>query len=384
MSTSVKNESEQGLSMMVASVRDFCKKEIVPHVRAWDEAQALPRSLFRALGELGLMGMLVPQAYGGTGLNYMAYTLAIAELAKVDPSVALSVAAHNSLCVGHILAFGTEAQKKKYLPALCNGKHLGAWALTEPGTGSDAGNMRTLAQLKDKTWHITGTKNFITNGHSADVLVIMARTGTLKNSHSMSAFIVERSSPGLQRGRKEDKLGMRASETAEVILEDCKVGNTQLLGQEGEGFIEALQVLDAGRISIAALGIGLSEGAYQAARQYAKERKQFGKTISEFQGISFKLVGMYVEIQASKALLESLVRDKDAGRSTTQLSAMTKYYSSEQAVRIAEDSVQILGGYGYIKDFPVEKFYRDAKLCTIGEGTSEIQKLIIARELLKK
>ena len=376
-------DQQETLSMMIASVRDFSKREIAPYVRKWDEEQQLPDELFRSLGELGLMGMLVPSRYGGSGMDYRFYTAAIKEIAKVDPSVALSVAAHNSLCVGHINAFGTEEQKQKYLPRLCSGDCLGAWALTEPGSGSDASALKTLATRRATSWHLQGAKQFITHGNSADVVVVLAKTDSSQEGSGPTAFIVERGTKGLKKGRKEDKLGTRASETTELILEDCVISEEQILGKEGEGFKNALHILDGGRLSIAALALGISEGAYQVALNYAKERKQFGKPIAEFQGIAFKLTNMYMEIQASEVLLESAVALKEAGQSTVQHSSMAKYYASEKAVRIAEESVQILGGYGYIKEFPVEKFYRDSKICTIGEGTSEIQKIIISRELLK-
>ena len=368
--------------MIRTSIRDFCAEEIAPYLRKWDEEQAIPRSLFKKAGALGLMGMLVPTKYGGSGMDYRYYTSAIAEIAAVDSSVALSIAAHNSLCVGHILSFGTEQQKSSYLPRLCSGAAIGAWALTEPESGSDASSLSTVATQRTEKWIINGAKQFITHGNSSDVLVVIAKTANTKEV-TPTAFIVERNTKGLKKGRKEDKLGMRASETTEVILDNCIVDQQQILGQKGSGFKDALHILDGGRLSIAALALGISKGAYETARTYAKERKQFGRPIAEFQGISFKLAEMYTEIEASQALLESAVELKEAGLSTPQHSSMAKYYASEKAVRIAEESVQILGGYGYIKDFPVEKLYRDAKLCTIGEGTSEIQKLIIARNILK-
>ena len=380
----LESSRKEELKLLQASVRSFCKKEVAPYVRKWDEVQELPRRLFEAMGELGLMGMLVPTEYEGSGMDYLAYTLSLVELAKVDPSVALSVAAHNSLCVGHILTFGTESQKRRYLPDLCSGKKLGAWALTEPNSGSDAANMKTMIVRNQAGWSVTGTKNFITHGNSADVLVLLARSADSSSTRNTRALILERDTEGLLKGRKEDKLGMRASETAEVILQDCQVTEEQFVSKVGEGIPQAMQVLDGGRISIAALSVGIAEGAYQLALQYAKERHQFGKPISSFQGISFKLADMYTELQASKALLQSVVTQKDKGHSSTKSSSIAKYYTSEQAVRIAEECVQVLGGYGYIKEFPAEKFYRDAKLCTIGEGTSEIQKLIIVRELLKE
>ena len=374
-------DQHEELSMMLASVRDFCTQEITNYAQGWDEEQVLPRSLFRRAGELGLMGMFVPTKYGGSGMDYRFYTSAVAEIAAVDPSVALSIAAHNSLCVGHILAFGTEAQKQKYLPRLCSGEDLGAWALTEPGSGSDASGLKTLASRKGRQWSLSGTKQFITHGNSSDVLVIIAQIAK-SEVFTPTAFIVERDTEGLKPGRKENKLGMRASETSEVILDNCVIEEEQMLGQEGCGFKDALYILDGGRLSIAALALGISKGAYETARTYAEERKQFGRPIAAFQGISFKLARMYMEIEASQALLESAVELKETSRATPQHSSMAKYYTSEQSVRISEESVQILGGYGYIKEFPAERFYRDAKLCTIGEGTSEIQKLVIARDLL--
>ena len=380
----IESNQKEDLALLQSSLRSFCKKEIAPYVRKWDKEEEIPSSLFKAMGELGLMGMLVPAKYGGSGMDYMAYTLALVELAKVDPSVALSVAAHNSLCVGHILAFGSETQKRKYLPDLCSGKKLGAWALTEPNTGSDAANMRTIVSPNQLGWSVTGSKNFITHGNSADVIVLLARSSETNSTRNTTALILERGTKGLLKGRKEEKLGMCASETTEVILQDCQITEDQFIGKVGDGFSQAMYILDGGRISIAALSVGIAEGAYELALQYAKERHQFGRPIASFQGISFKLADMYTELQASKALLQSVVEDKDRGENTTKRSAMAKYYTSEQAVRNAEECVQVMGGYGYIKEFPAEKFYRDAKLCTIGEGTSEIQKIVIAREILKE
>ena len=369
-------------ALLLSSIRAFCVKEVQPYVRQWDERQAFPIELFEALGDLGAMGILVPEAYGGSGLSDMDYTLIVSEIAKVDPSLALSLIAHNSLCVGHILAFGTEDQKKHYLPALCSGKQLGAWACTEPGSGSDAKSMETVAVQDGKTWRLTGEKRFITNGHSAEVMVALASTGPKGTGH-ITAFILETGTAGIVRGRKEDKLGMRASETAEVIFQDSAVDSAQILGKVGYGFVQAMKILDTGRLSMSALALGLAEGAYNAALQYAKERKQFGRTLSTFQAIAFKLADMYMHICIGKTLLEAALQQKSAGKNVNKIAAMTKYHTSEHAVRIAEDSVQILGGYGYTKDFPVEKYYRDAKLCTIGEGTSEIQKMVIARDLLR-
>ena len=365
------------VSLLVSSVQDFCHKHLLPHVRKWDAEAAMPRELFTTLGAMGLMGVMVPASYGGSGLNYQAYTSVVEEMAKTDPSVALSVAAHNSLCTGHILSFGTEEQKQHFLPKLASGEHVGAWALTEPSTGSDAGNMKTWARRRGTKWVLNGTKNFITHGQTGDVVVVVARTG----KESSSCFIVARGNPGLKAGKKEDKLGMRASETAEVILDNCEVPQEHLVGHEGEGFKQCLKLLDGGRVSIAALSVGIAQGAYESALQYAKERRQFGQPIGHFQGIGFKLSDMHMEIEAARLLLRKAADMRDRGQGTTKMSAMAKYFASEVCVRVATEAVQILGGYGYTKDFPVEKFYRDAKLCTIGEGTSEMQKLVIAKRL---
>lgn len=368
--------------MIAGMVRDFGEKEMRPHIMEWDEAQTFPAELFRKMGALGLMGVLVPQEYGGSGFTYPDYVTAISEISRIDGSIGLSMAAHNSLCTGHILQFGSEEQKKKYLPRLASGEWLGAWGLTEPNTGSDAGNMRTTAKREGDHYVLNGTKNFITHGKSGDVAVVIARTGKTGDSKGTSAFVVERGTPGFLAGKKENKLGMRASETAELVFDNCKVPVSQLLGKEGEGFKQSLKVLEGGRISIAALSLGIAMGAFDAALQYAKERHQFGKPISTFQGIAFKLSDMATRIEAAH-LLTLLAADRKArGLPVRKESAMAKYYASETAVSVADDAVQIFGGYGYIKDFPVEKFYRDAKLCTIGEGTSEIQKLVISREIL--
>ncbi|MBX6379712.1 MAG: acyl-CoA dehydrogenase family protein [Thermoflavifilum aggregans] len=363
--------------------REFAQKRIQPHVMEWDEAQHFPRDLFRELGAMGAMGVLVPAQYGGSGLGYVEYVLIVRELAKVCGAVALSVAAHNSLCTGHILQFGNEFQKQKYLPKLASGEWLGAWGLTEANTGSDALHMKTTARQDGNDWLLEGTKSWITHGQSADVSVVMARTGEPGDSHGISAFIVERGMPGFRGGKKENKLGMRASETAEMIFERCRVPAENLLGQLHEGFVQALQVLDGGRISIAALSLGIAEGAYEAAKNYAQVRHQFNQPIANFQGIAFKLADMATQIQAAELLVLEAAARKDAGEKITQLAAMAKYYASELAVQVATDAVQIFGAYGYTKDYPAEKFYRDAKLCTIGEGTSEIQKIVIAREALK-
>jgi alkylation response protein AidB-like acyl-CoA dehydrogenase len=373
-------ESQQ---MITETVRNFAQREILPHVREWDEKQEFPREIFTKMGELGLMGMLVPEQYNGSGLGYFEYVAAIVELAKVDPSVALSMAAHNSLCTGHIAMFGNEAQKQKYLTRLATGEFVGAWGLTEPNTGSDAGNMKTTAVRDGDYWVINGAKNFITNGKTGDVATVIVRTGEPGDSHGMTAFIIEKGTPGFSAGRKEDKLGMRASETVELIFENCRVHHSQVLGEVGEGFIQSLKILDGGRISIAALSLGIAEGAYQAALQYSKERYQFNQPISNFQAIAFKLADMATEIEAARLLIYRASDMKNKGQKVTKESSMAKYYASEIACKVANEAVQIFGGYGFTKDFPVEKFYRDVKLCTIGEGTSEIQKLVISRNILK-
>jgi alkylation response protein AidB-like acyl-CoA dehydrogenase len=376
-------EVTSNLEAIAQTVRQYCEKKVRPFVRQWDETQEFPEHVFHELGDLGLMGVLVPESYGGSGLNYQEYVTAIAEISRVDPAIGLSMAAHNSLCTNHILLFGNEAQKQTYLPRLATGEWIGAWGLTEPNTGSDAGNMRTTAVPDGDYWIINGAKNFITHGKSGHVAVVVVRTGEPNTSRNASAFIIERGMPGFSAGKKEDKLGMRASETAELIFQDCRVHKSQMLGEVGDGFVQALKILDGGRISIAALSLGTAQGAYEAALQYAKERQQFGKPISQFQAISFKLAEMATEIEAAKLLTYYAAERKDHGQSVTTEAAMAKYYASEVAVKVANESVQVFGGYGYIKDFPVEKFYRDAKLCTIGEGTSEIQKLVIARNILK-
>ncbi len=369
--------------MIVQSVRDFAEREIRPYVMEWDESQEFPVDLFRKMGKQGYLGVLVPEVYGGAGLGYIEYVHIIVEIAKVCGSIGLSTAAHNSLCTNHILSFANETQKKKYLPKLATGEWIGAWALTEPNTGSDAMRMKCVAVKDGNDYILNGTKCWITHGKSSDVLVVIARTGELLDSHGMTAFVVERGTPGLKAGKKENKLGMRASETAEVIFEDCRVSADNILGNVGDGFIQAMKILDGGRISIASLGLGIAKGAYEASLKYAKEREQFGKPIAEFQGISFKLADMATRIEAGELLTLQSADMKNKGEKVTKISAMAKYYTSEASVAIANDAVQIFGGYGYTKEFPVEKFYRDAKLCTIGEGTSEIQKLVIARELLK-
>ncbi|MGI4870089.1 MAG: acyl-CoA dehydrogenase family protein [Janthinobacterium lividum] len=370
-------------TMIAQMVRDFGAQHIRPHMMQWDETQEFPRDTFRQLGELGLMGVLVPQQYGGSGFGYQEYVTAIAELSKIDGSIGLSMAAHNSLCTGHILQHASEAQKQRYLPRLASGEWLGAWGLTEPNTGSDAGNMRTTAMRDGDDFVLNGAKNFITHGKSGDVAVVIARTGEVGDSHGMTAFIVERGTPGFAAGRKEDKLGMRASETTELIFTDCRVPAENVIGKVGDGFVQSLKVLDGGRISIAALSLGIAQGAFEAALQYSKERQQFNQPISNFQGISFKLADMATEIEAASLLTYRAAALKDQGQNVNRESAMAKLYASEVAVRTANEGVQIFGGYGYTKDYPAEKYYRDAKLCTIGEGTSEIQKLVIARVLLK-
>lgn len=369
--------------MIAEMVRNFAAREMAPYVREWDESQEFPVQLMKKLGELGLMGVLVPQEYGGSGFGYLEYVTAIAELGRVDPSISLSMAAHNSLCTGHILQHANEEQKRKYLPKLATAEWIGAWGLTEPNTGSDAGNMRTTAYQDGDFWVINGAKNFITHGKSGDVAVVIVRTGEVGDSHGMTAFIVERGTPGFTGGKKEDKLGMRASETCEMIFDNCRVHKSQVIGEVGEGFIQSMKVLDGGRISIAALSLGIAYGAYDAALQYSKERHQFNKPISAFQAISFKLADMATEIDAAELLTYRAAALKNDGNNVNLESAMAKYYASEVCVRVANEAVQIFGGYGYIKDFPVEKFYRDSKLCTIGEGTSEIQKLVISRAILK-
>lgn len=375
------NRSE--VTEQVASVaRDFAQQHIRPFVMEWDESQEFPAHVFREMGKLGLMGVLVPEAYGGSGLSYFEYVAVIEEIAKVCGSVGLSLAAHNSLCTGHILQFGNEGQKTKYLSRLATGEWIGAWGLTEPNTGSDAGNMQTTAVKDGDHWIINGTKNWITHGRSGQVAVVIARTGEPRASGNSTAFIIERGTPGFSGGKKENKLGMRASETAEMIFDQCRIPDSQRLGEVGDGFRQALKILDGGRISIAALSIGIAKGAYEAALQYSKERKQFDQPISNFQGISFKLADMATEIEAAELLTLQAADLKNKKLPMTKEAAMAKYYASEVAVKVSTDAVQIFGGYGYTKDFPVEKYYRDSKLCTIGEGTSEIQKTVIARQLL--
>lgn len=363
-------------------VRDFANKHIRPDMMKWDEEQYFPVELFHKMGELGLMGVLVPAEYGGSGLSYFEYVTVVSEVAKVCSSIGLSVAAHNSLCTGHILYFGNEEQKKKYLPKLASGEWIGAWGLTEANTGSDAGNMRCVAEKDGDEWVLNGTKNWITHGKSGNVAVVLARTGEPRAKSNVTAFIVERGTPGFSAGKKENKLGMRASETTELVFDNCRISDAQRMGDVGDGFRQAMKVLDGGRISIAALSLGIAKGAYEAALQYSKEREQFDQPISNFQAIAFKLADMKTKIEAAEMLIYQASDMKNRGEKMTKESAMAKYYASEICVEIATDAVQIFGGYGYTKDFPVEKFYRDSKLCTIGEGTSEIQKLVISRDIL--
>ena len=374
------SENQQMVGQMA---KDFAEKHIRPHVMEWDEEQHFPRELFNQLGELGMLSVFVPEEYGGSGFGYFEYVAVIQEIAKVCGSIGLSIAAHNSLCTGHILNFANEEQKQKWLPKLATGEWLGAWGLTEANTGSDAMRMITTAVLDGDHYIINGAKNWITHGKSSGVAVVMARTGEIGSSKGISAFVVERGTPGFNAGKKENKLGMRASETTEMIFDNCRIPKENLLGNEGEGFKQAMKVLDGGRISIAALSLGIAKGAFEAAVAYSKERHQFGQPISNFQGISFKLADMATQIEAAEMLIMQAADLKNRHLPVTKQAAMAKYYASEVAVKVATEAVQIFGGYGYTKDFPVEKYYRDAKLCTIGEGTSEIQKIVIAREALR-
>jgi alkylation response protein AidB-like acyl-CoA dehydrogenase len=369
--------------MIAQSIRDFAEKNIRPYIMEWDEVQTFPIPLFKKLGEMGFMGVLVPEELGGSGLGYHEYITIIEEISKVDPSIGLSVAAHNSLCVNHILTFGNEEQKKKWIPKLASGEHIGAWGLTEHGTGSDAGGMNTTAVKEGEYWIVNGAKNFITHAVSGDISVVIVRTGEKGDSKGMTAFVFEKGMPGFTSGKKENKLGMRASETAELIFDNCRIPDANRLGEVGQGFVQSMKILDGGRISIGALSLGIAKGAYEAALKYSKERHQFGKPISEFQGIAFKLADMATEIEASELLLHKAAFLKNKNRNMTTLGAMSKMYASEVCVKVANEAVQIHGGYGYTKDYPVEKFYRDSKLCTIGEGTTEIQKLVISRNILK-
>lgn len=363
-------------------IRDFANKHIRPEMMDWDEHQKFPVEVFRKLGALGLMGVLVPTEYGGSGLGYFEYITVVSEIAKVCGSVGLSVAAHNSLCTGHILYFGNEEQKQKYLPKLATAEWIGAWGLTEANTGSDSGNMQCVATRDGDDWIINGTKNWITHGITGDVAVVLCRTGEPRAKNNITAFVVERGTPGFSAGKKENKLGMRASETAELVFDNCRISDAQRLGKVGEGFKQAMKILDGGRISIASLALGIAKGAYEASVKYAKERHQFDQPIANFQAISFKLAEMATKIEVAENLIYLAADLKNKNLPMTKESAMAKYYASEVSVQVATDAVQIFGGYGYTKDFPVEKYYRDAKLCTIGEGTSEIQKLVISRAIL--
>lgn len=376
-------ETSEITQQVAQTARDFAQQKIKPHVMEWDESQEFPVQIFKELGHLGMMGVLVPEQYGGAGLSYFEYKAVIEEIAKVDGSIGLSVAAHNSLCTGHILSFANEQQKQKYLPKLSTAEWIGAWGLTEPNTGSDAGNMKCTAVRDGDNWIINGAKNWITHGKSGDVAVVVCRTGEPRTKNNATAFVVERGTKGFSGGKKENKLGMRASETAEMIFENCVVPDANRLGEVGDGFKQALYVLDGGRISIASLALGIAKGAYEAALNYSQDRHQFDKPISSFQAISFKLADMVTEIQAAEMLILKACDLKNRKEPVSKLAAMAKYYASEVSVKVSNDAVQIFGGYGYTKDFPVEKHYRDSKLCTIGEGTSEIQKIVIAREVLK-
>jgi len=376
-------QEDESVRMVRQTVRDFAEKHIRPDMMVWDEAQHFPVEVFKGLGELGLMGVLVPESYGGSGFGYYEYAAAIEELAKVCGSIGLSMAAHNSLCTGHIMQFGNEEQKLRWLPKLATAEWIGAWGLTEANTGSDALRMKCVAKKEGNEWVLNGAKNWITHGISGDIAVVLARTGDLLDSHGITAFVVERGTPGFSGGKKENKLGMRASETSEMIFQDCRIPEENVLGNIGDGFIQAMKVLDGGRISIAALSLGIAKGAYEAALKYSKEREQFGQPISNFQAIAFKLADMTTKIEAAELLIQESCDLKNKGKNVNKVSAMAKYYASEVSVFCANEAVQIFGGYGYTKDFPVEKFYRDCKLCTIGEGTSEIQKLVISRAILK-
>ena len=369
--------------MVYEAARDFAAQFIRPNVMKWDEAQYFPIEIFEKAGALGFMGMLIPESYGGSAMGYHEYVTLIETISIIDPSIGLSIAAHNSLCVNHIYLFGNEEQRLKWLPKLCQGSAIGAWGLTEHNTGSDAKDMSTTARKEGNKWILNGTKNFITHGISGDIAVIIARNGERGDSRSMTAFVVEKGTPGFYAGKKENKLGMRASETAEMIFEECVIPDENRLGPIGDGFIQSMKILDGGRISIAALSLGIAKGAYNASLSYSKERRQFGKPIASFQGISFKLADMVTEIEAASLLTQKASEMKNQNLNVTQAGAMAKLFASETCVKVANDAVQIHGGYGFTKDFPVEKFLRDSKLCTIGEGTSEIQKVVIARKILK-
>jgi len=375
-------ETSETRNTIAHSIRDFAKKNIKPFMMDWDENQTFPEELFHQLGAMGFMGVLVPEVYGGSGMDYHEYITVIEEISKVDSSIGLSLAAHNSLCTNHILEFGSETQKEKWLPKLAHGEWIGAWGLTEHNTGSDAGGMSTTAVADGDHYIINGAKNFITHGISGHIAVVIVRTGEKGDSRGMTAFVIEKGTPGFSSGKKENKMGMRASETAELIFDNCRIHKDNILGKVGDGFIQSMKVLDGGRISIGALSLGIAKGAYEAALKYSKEREQFGKSISKFQAIGFKLADMATEIEASELLLHKAAHDKIKGIKMTKIGAMAKMYASEVSVKVANEALQIHGGYGYTKDFPVEKFYRDAKLCTIGEGTTEIQKLVISRNIL--
>lgn len=376
-------EENDTTRLISKSAKDFSKKYILPNVMKWDETQHFPLDLFKVAGEFGFMGILIPEEYGGAGLGYHEYIKIIDQISRVDPSIGLSVAAHNSLCTNHIYLFGNENQKCRWLPKLTSGENIGAWALTEYESGSDAIAMNTFAEKNGNNWILNGSKNFITHGKSGDVIVVVARTGEKNKSDGMTAFVIEKGNPGLNYGRVENKLGMRASETAEIFFDNCIIPDSNRLGEVGSGFKQSMKILDGGRISIGALALGISNGAFNASVKYSKERKQFGKPISSFQGISFKLADMATKIEASKLLLHKAAFEINSGKKVTKIGAMAKMYASEVSVEISNEAVQIHGGYGYTKDFPVEKFYRDSKLCTIGEGTTEIQKIVISRDVLR-
>lgn len=374
----------ESLELIKQSARDFALQYIKPYVMDWDENQHFPKEVLQKAGEYGFMGLLIPEKFGGSGLGYHEYVSVVDEISKIDPSIGLSIAAHNSLCTNHIYKFGNKNQKEKWLPKLSSGEHIGAWGLTEPNTGSDASKMASTACRKGNKWVLNGTKNFITHGKSGDIAVVIFRTGPVGEKNNSTAFVIERGVRGFDSGKKENKLGMRASETAEMIFQDCIIDDSNRLGEVGDGFKQAMKILDGGRISIAALSLGIAKGAYEASLKYSNERIQFGKPISSFQAISFKLADMVTEIEAAELLIQKASNKINNGEPVTLESAICKLYSSELCVRVSNDAVQIFGGYGYIKDFPVEKFYRDSKLCTIGEGTSEIQKLVISRKILTK
>ena len=381
--TLVSTHETESLKLVADAAREYAEKHLRPFIMDWDESQHFPIDAMRAAGELGFLGVIIPTEYGGSGMNYHEYIAVIEQISIVDPSIGLSVAAHNSLCTNHIYLFGNEAQRCKWLPKLTSGEHIGAWGLTEHNTGSDAKGMSTTARKEGEEWILNGTKNFITHGKSGDIAVVIARNGEKGDNHGMTAFVIERGTPGFTAGKKENKLGMRASETAEMVFDNCRIPDENRLGEVGEGFIQSMKILDGGRISIGALSLGIAKGAYQASLKYAQERHQFGQAISKFQSVAFKLADMATEIEASELLLHKAASDKMQGKNVTKSGAMAKMYASEACVKIANEAVQIHGGYGFTKDFPVEKFYRDAKLCTIGEGTTEIQKLVISRDILK-